>query len=764
MSKMKKILALVLALMMLVSVLAGCNNADDEKKPADDNPPVDNNPPADDENNPPEDENPPEDVTPEAYTGPDWEAISAMSHDDASWELYEYVLGDYYEAYEAAKAETENLDLRMALMAIAEAKLLESGAFLPNTTNGGRYQMTRLVPRTVSPVLWGLDTYRYHRALVTKELITAEDLAALLEIYGQCATADEYLTKAKEFLAEHNYTLDNTYRSTFTQGPQTWDVIATSQTEDSEYIAGTYDGLMEYDAKIGQQYGLAESYEVSDDGTVYTFHIRKGVKWVDQQGREIGEVTADDWVASMAHLIDNNDQLGYLMTDQGCNIKNYVKYINGEVTDFAEVGVKAIDDYTLEYTLEAPFSPFLTMLGYGCFAPLNRDFYKSQGGTFSVDGDTYTSGNYGTSPETIAYCGPFLVTNFTEGTVLHYETNPTYWNKDAITVTAINYAFNDGSDTTRTWEDAKSGEMIGCSFTNEILTMAKDEIVEGTDKSYFDTYARVSNTDGTTFCGFYNLKRLHWTNYNNESIGVSPQTEEDHTRTRDALANQHFRLALSFGLDRGAYNAVRNGEELKYNNVRNSYVPGNFQYLGSDVTVDINGTPTTFTTGTAYGAITQAQLDADGVPIKVYDAANDTSDGFDGWYNVDNAKAELDLAIAELAQIGVVIDAEHPIQIDYPMASFSSPMAQEAQVYKQSIEATFGGLVVVNLLDFQDVNSYYDCGYRLNDGQNNNYDVYLGSGWGPDYGDAQTYMDTMYPYGYMTKTLGLWGSPDTTEE
>ena len=113
------------------------------------------------------------------------------------------------------------------------------------------------------------------------------------------------------------------------------------------------------------------------------------------------------------------------------------------------------------------------------------------------------------------------------------------------------------------------------------------------------------------------------------------------------MNNQHFRLAMAYAFDRAAYNAQQVGDDLKYNSLKNSYTPGTFLVLASDVTVDINGTATTFPAGTMYGEIEQAQLDADGCPIKVWDPTADggagSGDGFDGWYNAANAAAELEL-------------------------------------------------------------------------------------------------------------------------
>lgn len=748
MKKFTKLMAMLLVLTMMLSLVACAGN---EK-------PVETTAPA-------TEPAPTEEVTEPAgdvYTGPDWAAIEAMDYDEASDALYEWNLGEFNAAYQDAKSEITDLDLRLAKMAIAEAKLMESGVFIPVYGDGGAYAMNRAVPRTVTTTSWGLDEYRWYTALVTNELITSEDRDALTGLWGESADADAWMAAAKAFLADHGYTLTDTWNVANGYEIATWDCIASSYTSDAYFIAPTYSPLLEYDAKNVQQPALAESVDVNDDGTVYTFHLRQGVKWVDQQGREIGEVTADDWVASMAHLIDNNDALGYLMTkSDGCGIKNFDAYLNGEVTDFAEIGVKAIDDYTLEYTLEAPFPAFLSMMGYGCFAPLNRAFYKAQGGTFSVDGDEYTSGNYGTSPANIAYCGAYLVKNFTEKNVTSYVANPSYWNAEAVNTPNINFYFNDGSDPLRTYNEAKDNTIAGCSFNSSALVLAKEEKPEGSDKTYFDLYSYTTTNSATTYCGWVNVHRGTWANYNDNTVGVSTQTEEEQVRTRSALNNQNFRLAMAMAFDRGAFNSTIVGEELKYASLKNSYVTGTFGKTAGEVTVDINGVATTFPAGTYFGVIEQAQLDADGVPLKVWDPEADggagSGDGFDGWFNADAAAAYLDKAVAELAQIGVEVSAEKPIHIDVPYGAFSESVTNRMNAYKQSIEKYTGGKVVVDLVSFPDSSSFSYAYYRTSNGAEANYDITPGtSGWGPDYGDAQSFLDTIQPYGYMTKNIGLY--------
>ena len=748
MKKFTKLMALLLVLTMMLSLVACAGN----EKPAETTAPATTEPA------PTEEVTEPADV----YTGPDWEAISAMDYDEASDALYEWNLSEFNTYYQDAKSEVIDLDLRLAKMAIAEAKLMESGVFMPVYGNGGAYAMNRAVPRSATTTSWGLDEYRFYTTLVTNELIKSTDRDALTALWGESEDADAWFAAAKAYLADKGYTLTDTWNFFTSYEIATWDCIASSYTSDAYFIAPTYSPLLEYDAKDVQQPALAESVEVNEDGTVYTFHLRQGVKWVDQQGREIGEVTADDWVASMAHLIDNNDALGYLLTSSdGCGIKNYDAYLNGEVTDFAEVGVKAIDDYTLEYTLEAPFPAFLSMMGYGCFAPLNRAFYKAQGGTFSVDGDEYTSGNYGTSPANIAYCGAYLVKNFTEKNVTSYVANPAYWNAEAVNTPNINMYYNDGSDTLRAYNEAKAGTVAGCSFNSSALVLAKEEKPEGADETYFDLYSYTTKNDATCYCGWVNVNRASFANFNDNTVGVSTKSEEEKVRTRDALSNQNFRLALAMAFDRGAFNATIVGEDLKFAALKNSYTPGTFQKTADEVTVDINGTATTFPAGTYFGVIEQAQLDADGVPLKVWDPEADagagSGDGFDGWYNADNAVAYLDKAIEELAQIGVEVSAEKPIHIDVPYGSFSESVTNRVNAYKQSIENVTGGKIIIDLVAFADSTSYTYAYYRNSNGAEANYDTAPGvSGWGPDYGDAQSYLDTIQPYGYMCKSIGLY--------
>lgn len=558
-------------------------------------------------------------------------------------------------------------------------------------------------------------------------------------------TEAEWLAWVEQYLVDAGYTLGDSYGTTFSSDPQTFDVLATSMQADSEFLVKTYDGLMEYDTLNHLSPALAESYEESDDHLTYTFHIRDGAVWTDSQGREIAPVTADDWVAGLQHALDNPGNVEYLVSGV---IKGVTEYLDGTITDFSEVGVQAVDEKTLVYTLEKPTSYFLTMLGYSIFAPMCRTYYESQGGTFGADANP---GNYASDSDHIAYCGPYLITNFTSKNTVRYEPNPTYWNKDAVNLSSITYYYDEGTDVMKAYNDCIAGIIGSCGLNDSNLQQAKAD-------GNYDGYYYISATDATSYMGWFNLNRGIWTNYNDTSKAVSAQDEEAKARTHAAMLNQNFRLAMATGFDRAAHNAQVVGEEMKNNRLINSYVPGTFVTLEEDVDVAGLGS---FPAGTRYGEILQAQVTADGYPMKVWDPSADdgvgSSAGYDGWYNPTESKKYMDKAVEELTAAGMEVTTDNPIQIDIPFPGSAELYANRANVFKQSIEESTGGLIQVNLLDCGDFDGWSDASYWPDTGAEMNGDYLDNTGWGPDYGDPATYLDTLYINGdgSMFKNIGL---------
>jgi ABC-type oligopeptide transport system substrate-binding subunit len=174
------------------------------------------------------------------------------------------------------------------------------------------------------------------------------------------------------------------------------------------------------------------------------------------------------------------------------------------------------------------------------------------------------------------------------------------------------------------------------------------------------------------------------------------------------------------------------------------YTHPEFVQLENDTT-DADGH--TFAAGTFYGEMVQYYCDQLGMGI-------DVSDGVNGWYDADAAVEYLNAAVEELGD-----SVTYPIQIDVVYYSASDTSTGQAAAYKSVIEGCLGSdKVQVNMVEATTSEDFYAGGYRASNGEAGNFDMFYGSGWGPDYGDPSTYLDTFLGEGagYMTKVIGLF--------
>lgn len=690
---------------------------------------------------------------------------STSSDYDAKYsdaELDKSVLGDFNTAYTAAKSEMVDLNKRYAQLALSEAKLLESGVFIPLNTQGGMYALTKVAPRMIPDTKWGNDYERFHTLAVTTTPIKKADRDKVIAAWkvakaAALATGAETKTNVTGIAWKNtvkttvlkDYQFQDTYTKMYTSDPKTWDAVGTSRAADSEAILGTYDGLVQYNA-LGQiAPAMASDWSHNADYTKFEFTIRSGAKWVTQSGEDYADVTAEDFVTGFQHMLDCAAGLEYLV--QGV-VKNVNGYLAGE-KEFSEVGVKASGN-KLTFELESSTPWFMTMLGYGIFAPVNKAFYESKGGKFGSEFDSKAENyKYGQTASDILCCGAFRVTNSTAKTKIEFTKNDKYWDAENVDLKTVTWLYNDGTDTTLTFKNFNEGKIDGCTLNNSTLSQAK----ASTAKYKFDDYAYVSDTNATTYNAFLNVKRQAYKNADGKAKTTKNQGQAD--VASQAFLNKDFRLALCYSLDRGVYNAQTTGEDVKLFSLRNTYVPGDFVSLTADTTVEINGTKRTFAAGTNYGEILQAQLTADGSEIVAY--KNGSTDGFDGWYNQTAAKAHFETAVKALNDSGVKVDENNPIVVELPTFTGSDIYKARANAFKKSVEETLGKMIKVELVDCQTADDWYNAGYYTETGKEANYDVYDLSGWGPDYGDPSTYLDTMYvdadgAAGYMIKCIGLF--------
>lgn len=204
-------------------------------------------------------------------------------------------------------------------------------------------------------------------------------------------------------------------------------LIASAQNEQT-VGANVIDSLVEYDNYGNLLPSLALSWENSDDGLVWTFKLREGVKWVDYAGNEVATVTAHDFVSAAKYILTAEYQSP--ISNQMDIIKNATAYYEGDVTDFAEVGVKALDDYTLEYTLDSVIPYFLSALTYVNFLPA----YGPQLDELGVD--------FGTAADKMYYCGAYRVAEFEPQVKRIFVKNTSNWDADKVLIEKLEYIYN----------------------------------------------------------------------------------------------------------------------------------------------------------------------------------------------------------------------------------------------------------------------------------------------------------------------------------
>lgn len=730
---MKKLLALLLAVVMVFAVVA-CGKKDET----------------------------PADQKPQEQGGDNNNNNTTVTYVRAEDEdVYEAVLGEYETMIQAAKAAT-SIDERFVLFAKAEAFLLDSAVMVPTTTQGGAYAISRIAPHTVPYVQWGNDDDRVKSVVIADKFITKEDRAALLEQWA-AACAGEGTYDPAAYLTSHGYSLQNEYKVTFQTAPVTLDWLNTSSQADTEITVNTVDGLVEYNNLNQMQPALATSWDISEDGLTYTFHIREGVKWYTASGTVYAELTAKDFEAGFQHMLDAEAGLEWLVdgvvagvgdkVDEEGNVIQSGYLYGGE---WANVGYKATDKYTLTVTLEQPTSYFMTMLTYSCFLPICDSFYQSRGGVYGReaykeatakddDGNLVsTTYKYGLNTDVASqvYCGAFRITTFTDESEIVLVKNENYYNADKVTMNKLSWVFFDGKNYDKLFDDTKSGVYPSTSLSQSTGTLkrAQEEKLEGDDQYIFDKYSYISDTNSTTFFAGLNLNRGAFAL--KSGAVASTKTEQQKIDTFNAMQNKNFRQAIAFAFDRAKWNAVSRGEDLKATNLRNMYTHPQFVSLSGEVTVDGK----TWGAGTFYGEIVQYYLEQMGSHIQV-------DDQIDGWFNADAAKAALAKAVEELGDT-----VGYPIVLDVVYQSNDADVTASAQAFKQIIEETIGDKVVINLVEATTKADYYYSGYRASNGEAGNFDIFYGSGWGPDYGDPSSYLDTFLGYGagYMTKVIGLF--------
>ena len=487
-------------------------------------------------------------------------------------------------------------------------------------------------------------------------------------------------------------TSGKTYNYVYGGDPATLDYVSTNKKNMTTAVSNGVDGLFENDQYGNLKPSVAESWSVSQDGLTYTYKIRKGVKWYTSDGEEYADVTAKDFVTGLKHAADTKSEAIYLLQN---SVKGLNDYVSGDNKNFADVGIKAIDDHTLQYTLSEPEPYWNSKLTYSVTWPVNADFLKSKGKDFGKS----------TDPTSILYNGPFLLKSLTTKSSIEFVKNENYWDKDNVHFDNVKLTYDDGTDQ----------ESLERNFTDGVYNLARlfptSSNYSKVAKQYKDDIYYTQPGAAVEGVGI---------NIDRQTYGhTSKENDQQKSSTKAALLNKDFRQSLSFAINRTNYAAQLNGKEAGKTAVRNIFVKPDF------VQAD----------GKNFGAMVMEQLPAFGDEW----AGVNLADSQDGLYNPEKAKAEFAKAKAALQAEGV----QFPIHLDVPVNQTNKIYVNQVQSLKESVESALGKDNVVLDLHQMSSDDFYNITYSAANAAAEDWDLSVGVAWEPDYLDPSTYLDVL---------------------
>ena len=504
---------------------------------------------------------------------------------------------------------------------------------------------------------------------------------------------------------------DKTYSSTFGADPTTFNYLLDYSGDNTNVITNLVDGLLENDNYGNLVPALAEEWSVSKDGLTYTYKLRQDAKWFTADGEEYAPIKAQDFVTGVKYAADNKSQALDLIQN---SIKGLDDYVTGTNSDFSNVGVKALDDYTVQYTLTRPEPFWNSKTTNSILFPVNEEFLISKDKAFGE-----------LKADSILYSGPYLLKEFTSKSSLEYMKNPHYYDQEKVTIERVKLAYVDGSDQDMTIRNFESGAYSSAGVYPNSSNFAK------TKEKYKDNI--VYSLQGAT-SWYYNF------NVNRQSYNFTAKTSDEQKQaTQAAVSNKNFRQAINFALDRTAYSAQSNGEEAAKNTLRNTLVPPTFVQVGDKT----------------FGETVASKL----VNYGTQWTNMNLEDAQDGYFNKEKAQAQFAEAKKELEAQGVTF----PIHLDLPVDQVNKTLLPKLYSLKQSVESTLGAENVVIDVVLVSTEDYANATFQAPTPADHDYDLNL-DGWSADYQDPSTYLNPFNAEdGFYLKILGLDPSKDAAK-
>ena len=499
-----------------------------------------------------------------------------------------------------------------------------------------------------------------------------------------------------------------TYSSTFSGNPTTFNYLLDYYADNTAIITNLVDGLLENDNHGNLVPSLAEDWSVSSDGLTYTYKLRKDAKWFTADGEEYAPVKAQDFVTGIKYAVDNKSQAIDLIQN---SIKGLNDYITGVDSDFSKVGVKAIDDQTVEYTLARPEPYWNSKTTNSILFPVNEEFLNSKGKDFGT-----------LSPDSILYSGPYLLKDFTSKSSIEYVKNPHYYDHDKVSIEHVKLAYFDGSDQELTIRNFESGAYSIAGVYPNSSNFAK------TKEKYKDNIV-YSLQDKTSWYFNFNVNRKAFNH-------TAKTTDEQKKSTETAVLNKNFRQAVNFALDRTAYSAQSNGEEAASKTLRNTLVPPTFVQVGDKT----------------FGEVVASKLVNYGTEWSDINLA----DAQDAYFNKEKAQAKFAEAKKELASQGVTF----PIHLDVAVDQTNKNAVTGMNSVKQTLESVLGADNIVIDVQQLSTDDFNNVAFLAPTPADRDYDLNF-DGWVGDYQDPSTYLNPFNAEdGFYLKIFGLDAKED----
>ena len=508
-----------------------------------------------------------------------------------------------------------------------------------------------------------------------------------------------------------------TYTVLYARQPATLNYLICSADPDLYHGTHCVDTLVEYDSRGKIREGLATSWEWDADTLTWTFHLRDE-NWVDYTGAVLGPVTAQDFVDALAYLLDPDYASGTasLVTPYVAGAEDYYNYCvwrnnanNGTVAedgttytidaagtvtmtaadgstttcpavDFSSVGVAAVDEHTLTYTLNYDFPGFLSLLNYAPFEPAYGPMLAELGDQFC------------TSAETACNCGAFYLAEYTPLESWVMKKNPENYDKDNVYIDTIRYIYNQEALISGP-EMVRRGEIDQATISSDILD---SWLADDTTK---DMVSMERPETGKSYFYFFNfLPYAHqFPNWN--TTGVDAQYQPDNWAK--AVNSTNFRKAFLYAINPAVTLAVTAPEG--YENYKLHTI-----------------TPPSFCANSKGVDYTEC-----GALAKVTDHFNEAT-----------AKQYRDAAVQELTAAG----ATFPIKVQYPYNPAVVDWDKQCQVFKQQVEGVLNdGFDFVEIIITQGPSDNF-----LNAVRRAGAYEFMSYYWGADYSDPETEVYPFY--------------------